>query len=768
MPSSSESYVRPDWLAGRKVDVVLEVERLPRLLAAITMIGLCAIDTETQGLDDRFDDSGQTRHKIVAYVLAPSDRHAFILPVRFVHAANLPLDVVNDFIRRLCHAAFTGQIKLLFHHSKYDQSMMSEATGYVRWPAHAYEDSMFNAYALASNEPKGLKPQVRVKLGWQMLELSGLVSTSKQSELPRVLRDLGELTRDTKPREQRDYNFAQLTLDQRTCDYAGGDGLATFALHRDQDKRLTASERRIIALEKRVMQIVRDIERHQISVDIPLVERTLHHYARLYDLRKRQLRLIASMRGHDGMNVRSSQQISKLLFSPAGFGVTPRPPTMQSAVKALAALSGDEQHKLRDALEASGKLYTTQKVELERFLRDGANIDPLAREFIESSLALGHIAKRIKTYLLPLLAVSREGQVRASYNQLMVTGRFSQKAHKFGGATLQGIPHEAVFRRMFTARLGYLWLKYDYASQEPRLAGNLSGDPLLTEFFLFGDGDLHSRTAELMFGRAVGKKSAERQAAKTVGLSVMYGIGPTKLAARLSIDLGREVSKGEAKTLIKQWHAAWPTLSKWLKNKAKEARRNHGVRTALFERLAPTDKVFWRKDGASLVYPQEHKGGNFSIQSTAAEQLKVSLVRIDALIRERGWQQDVHILLTAHDEIDLEVRAELVAEVAPLVRAIMESAVRSEWPIPMPVELQIGHAWGGGYTCVPASDDLDPSAWEIAGGIAVARQRTEDVPEPGTPDESLFADEVEASRDGKTYTVRRADFFGHAKREVAA
>lgn len=764
MPSNEVDYTRPDWLAGRKTDVIQDVNLLPRLLSAIRTIGRCAVDCETQGLDDRFDDDGRTRHKLVAPVIAPSDQHAFILPIRFIPKPgepdpNLPLDVVNDFLRQLCRDAFEGKIKLLFHHAKFDQSMLSEATGYVRWPVHAYEDSMFNAYVLASNEKKDLKKQVRFKLGWQMLELAGLITTSKQSELPRVLQGLGELTRDVKPRERKDYNFANLSLDQRTRDYAGGDGLATFALHTKQETQITAEHRKLIHVEKRVMQAVRDMERHQICVDIPLVEKTLLHYAHLYNLRKRQLRLIASLRGFDRMNVQSPQQNSRLLFSSAGFNLTPRPPIINSAEKAFEGLSGDDLHRCRDALEASGKLYTTQKTELERFLREGVEIDPLAREYIESSLALGHIGKRIKTYLLPLLQVSREGRVRASFSQLQVTGRFSQRAHPFGGCTLQGIPHELVFRRMFMARLGYLWLKFDYASQEPRLAGNLSLDPLLIAFFLEGDGDLHSRTAELMFGYKVGKKSAERQAAKIVGLSVMYGIGARKLAVRLSIELKRDVTEGEARKLIKQWHAAWPTLSRWLKNKSKEARRNHGVETALFGRLAPTDKVIWKNDGTPLVYHQEHKGGNFTIQGTAAEMLKTSLVRTDALIHERGWERDVHILLTAHDELGIEVRRELVPEVAPLVRQIMESAVRPEWPIPMPTELQIGHSWGGGYTCIPASPDLDPYDWEVVRGIAVARTRVEDVPEPGSPDETLYADEREISRDTKKYTVRRTAFL---------
>lgn len=749
-------YVRPSWLEGRKIEFVRDADRLPRLADAIRTIGQVALDTETQGLDDRPDDQGMPRHKVVAYVLAPSDRYAFILPVRFQNDPNLPLDAVNEFIRQICKDAFEAKIKLLFHHAKYDQSVMVEATGYVRWPEHAYEDSMFNVFALSSNEPKGLKAQVLAKLGWQMLGLSGLVSSTKQPP-PAALQNLGMLSRDAKARERKDYNFARLPLDERTRDYAGGDGLCTFALHALQRKQLQAADRKIIRVEKQVMQIVRDIERTGISVDIPLVEKTLRHYARLYDLRKRQLMLIASLKGFDGMNVQSSQQVSRLLFSPAGYNLTPRPPQINSAETVLATLTGTELERKRLELELSGKLYTTAKAELECYLRDDADIDPLAREYIEASLALGHVSKRIKTYLLPLLAVSAEGQVRASFNQLQVTGRFSQKCHPFGGATLQGVPHELVFRRMFIARLGYLWLKFDYASQEPRLAANLSLDPLLIEFFLHGDGDLHSRTGELMFGRRVSK--AERQAAKTTGLSVMYGIGPTKLAKRLSIDLGRHVTPDEAKDLINKWHAAWPTLSKWLKKKAKEARNKHGVRTQLFDRLAPTDKIYWKKDGSILTFEQEHKGGNFTIQGTAAESLKMSLIQTDDLIRERGWQRDVHILMTAHDEIGLEVRAPLVPVVAPLIRRIMEGCVRPEWPVPMPVELAIGHAWGGGYAAIQATSDLDPYAWEVVNGLAVARTRTEDAPPPGSPQEDLFSDEKLVSAANGKYTVRRSDFF---------
>lgn len=307
-----------------------------------------------------------------------------------------------------------------------------------------------------------------------------------------------------------------------------------------------------------------------------------------------------------------------------------------------------------------------------------AAIHPLPRQLLEYRA----IAKLKSTYsdALPQLIDRATGRLHTSFHQaLTATGRLSST-----DPNLQNIPTRTEegrrIRRAFVAGPGWLMLSADYSQIELRVLAHLSGDPTLIGAFRRGE-DIHARTAAEVLGRKPEAVDAEaRRLAKVINFGIIYGMGPQRLAGELGISLK------EASEYIKKYFERLPGVHTYLEQSLAQARERGWVAT-MYGRRRYLPELNSPQGGARAQ--AERIAMNTPLQGTAADLIKLAMIRLDGAIKEQKWK--ARMLLQVHDELLLEMpRAEL-EPVSETARREMEGV--AELRIPLKVELKWGPNW---------------------------------------------------------------------------
>lgn len=305
-------------------------------------------------------------------------------------------------------------------------------------------------------------------------------------------------------------------------------------------------------------------------------------------------------------------------------------------------------------------------------LRDEHPIVPLILEYRELSKLRG-------TYLDPLPRLAdADGRLHTTFSQTSVaTGRLSSL-----NPNLQNIPVRTEqgreIRRGFVASPGMALISVDYSQIELRLLAHISGDEGLIAAFL-GGADIHRATAAAMLGVPEDQVGPDqRRAAKTVNFGVLYGMS----AHRLSNDLG--IAYARAADFIERYFATYPRVGEYI-DRTLEFGREHGFVQTIFGRRRPVPELtarnrVLREAGERLAY-------NMPIQGTAADIMKMAMVRLHPLLQARG----AHMLLQVHDELLIEAPNADAEAVADLVRREMEGVV--SLAVPLSTEAGIGENW---------------------------------------------------------------------------
>ena len=242
-------------------------------------------------------------------------------------------------------------------------------------------------------------------------------------------------------------------------------------------------------------------------------------------------------------------------------------------------------------------------------------------------------------------------RVHPEFQQLRTsTGRFA-----CNNPNLQQIPRnseKAPFRECFTPEPGYKLVTADYSNMEMRVLADLSGDTNFIKALKSGR-DIHSYTASLMFNKEYSadfkKKYPDlRQAAKTIGFGLIYGMGPSRLATQI------DVSKAVATDYMDKYFASYPSVRKFLDKMANDAVKNGwsatpGGRKRWYRRPEKNDPDYEKQIGSI-----QRQAKNHPIQGTNADATKFALVFLkERIIKDKI---DAKITLTVHDEIVCEVR----------------------------------------------------------------------------------------------------------------
>jgi DNA polymerase-1 len=335
-------------------------------------------------------------------------------------------------------------------------------------------------------------------------------------------------------------------------------------------------------------------------------------------------------------------------------------------------------------------LFDRLKLPRGRRTKDGYSTDTEVLEGLaplhplpELLLAYRQAAKLKGTYVdaLPRLVNPETGRVHATFHQTIAsTGRLSAS-----DPSLQNIPIRTdegrAIRGAFVAEGPRgLFASFDYSQVELRLLAHLSHDPVLTEAFRTG-GDVHTTTAARLFGVSPDHVTpAQRAQAKVVNFGILYGMGPARLARELSL------SRALATAFIEEYRRTHAGVAEYLDHVLAQA-REHGYSETILKRRRPLPGL--RDPHDARRSEAERAAINTPIQGSAADLIKVAMVKIDALLTARGLAS--RLILQVHDELLFETDEEEIDALTPLVLETMEHAIPLR--VPLVVHRGRGRSW---------------------------------------------------------------------------
>jgi DNA polymerase-1 len=292
------------------------------------------------------------------------------------------------------------------------------------------------------------------------------------------------------------------------------------------------------------------------------------------------------------------------------------------------------------------------------------------------------LTKLKSTYVdtLPALISSTTKRLHTTFDQTgTATGRLSS-----ANPNLQNIPIRTELgreiRAAFIAEPGHVLLAADYSQIELRLLAHYSSDPLLVEAFRRGD-DVHTLTASQVFGVPPLMVTPDhRRQAKVVNFGIVYGLSAFGLSQNLGIETG------EARQFINAYFEKYAGVRAFIDRTLDEARRDQRVST-LFGRVRPIPDI--NSKNANLRGFAERTAVNTPLQGTAADLIKMAMIRIDAAFRERDLKS--RMTLQVHDELVFEVPETELDIIRSLVREQMENVY--PLAVPLLVELGVGLNW---------------------------------------------------------------------------
>lgn len=421
------------------------------------------------------------------------------------------------------------------------------------------------------------------------------------------------------------------------------------ALHHMYTAQLDACHAREVfeTIEMPLIPILADMERCGIAVDRDVLNELS---VRVTEEIKKVSETIWAMTGEE-FNISSSSQLRDILFE-----------TLELPTEGI----------------KKGKTgYSTAASELEK-LREYHEIIPLIEEYRE-------LEKLRNTYIdvLPTLVHPKTGRIHTSFNQAVAaTGRLSSS-----DPNLQNIPIRTALgkeiRNAFVAAPGYKLVAADYSQIELRIVAHLAKDETLLKTFREGK-DIHTATAAVIHGIPESNVTKDiRRTAKEVNFGVLYGMGAWGLASRTGI------SRAEAKQFIDTYFERFSGVKTYLDDTIKFAEK-HGYVETLYGRrryIPELDSTNYQLRNAA-----ERMAINMPVQGTAADIMKVAMIRVWNSMHETWKSDDVKMLLQVHDELVLEVKEELVDQVAKMLQVEMMKVCALD--VPVVVDAHIGDRWG--------------------------------------------------------------------------
>jgi DNA polymerase-1 len=442
----------------------------------------------------------------------------------------------------------------------------------------------------------------------------------------------------------RDKDIRRVPLD-RVTDYACEDADYTLRLQRVFAPLVDASQVRSLFhdVEMPLQDVLRRMETTGVRVDSGF----------LASLSKRYAASIGELEGRiyesvgQRFNLNSTQQLREVLFD--RLGLKPRRKTKtgySTDVDVLTTLA--EQH------------------EAPRLLLEYRQLVKLRSTYVDA---------------LPKLVNPETGRVHTSYNQAVTsTGRLSSSDPNLQNIPIRTREGREIRKAFVSSGPGWVLLDADYSQIELRILAHLSGDRDLLSAFR-DDEDIHRLTAARILGVSPDRVSEDmRSRAKAVNFGIVYGMGARGLAQSLEIDVA------EAKRFIDDYFESYPGVKRFIDETIERARREKAVGTILGRMRQLPD--ISSSNGRARSF-SERIAVNTPVQGSAADIIKLAMLKVDSTIRERGLR--AKMILQVHDELLFDLPAEELGEMRAIVKDCMENAMSLD--VPLKVDMGEGTDW---------------------------------------------------------------------------
>jgi DNA polymerase-1 len=432
---------------------------------------------------------------------------------------------------------------------------------------------------------------------------------------------------------------------QSLSDYSCEDADITFRLYEIFKTRLAKEgmNRLCEDIEFPLVAVLARMEQAGVGIDVQYLQDMSKELERQLDNLTREIHSLAG----EPFNVNSTQQLSDVLFNRL-------------------------------------KLRTVRKTKTG-FSTDVGVLEELVDEhpIVQKLLEYRQLAKLQSTYVeaLPKLIHPRTGRVHTSFNQTVAaTGRLSSSDPNLQNIPIRTEIGRSIRRAFIPSHPDGLILSADYSQIELRVMAHMSGDEGLAEAFRNRE-DVHATAAAKVFGVPLNDVTRDmRRKAKEVNFGIMYGIGPYGLATRL------EITQTEAKEIIARYFERFPKVKQYINETIDMARRKGYVETLLGRRRYVPDI---NSRNQNIRSNAERQAINMPIQGTAADMIKIAMIRIDEAIRRAHMMSAM--ILQVHDELVFEIRANEEAKMRKLVTEYMAKAL--ELSVPVEVEIGVGKNW---------------------------------------------------------------------------
>lgn len=329
-------------------------------------------------------------------------------------------------------------------------------------------------------------------------------------------------------------------------------------------------------------------------------------------------------------------------------------------------------------IEKPKKTKTGQYVTSEEVLQSLKHKHEIVAEILEHR----GLKKLLSTYIdaLPKLINERTGHIHTSFNQTVTaTGRLSSSDPNLQNIPVRGEDGKEI-RKAFIPEDNCLFFSADYSQIELRVMAHLSGDENMIEAFREGH-DIHAATAAKIYKESIDTVTRDqRTKAKRANFGIIYGITVFGLAERL------EIGRDEARQLIDGYFENFPKVKEYMEH-SKQVARTKGYVETLFHRRRYLPDINSRN--ATVRGFAERNAINAPIQGTAADIIKVAMIRIHRRFKAEGIQSKM--ILQVHDELNFSVLPEEKEKVESIVMEEMQGA------FDMKVPLIADYGWGNNW-----------------------------------------------------------------------
>jgi DNA polymerase-1 len=632
-----EAVGKPD---PKSYELVQDEAALVRWIAAATVAGRVAVDTETTSLDP-------FRANLVGVSLGLEGRAGESPRANIMRACYIPLGHVGAAAQgaldlgdggKPSHGDAPKQIPLkraiallkplledatvlkIGQNIKYDMQVLARH-GIAIEP---FDDTMLLSYVLEGGlHGHGMDELSDLHLGHATIKFSDVTGTGKSQ-----------------------ITFDRVPLDKALA-YAAEDADVTYRLHQALKPRLAAEHLVTVyeTLERPLVPVLAAMEREGIKVDAGVLTHLSDDFAKRLSHLEGNIHRLAGRE----FNVGSPKQLGEILF---------------------------DEMKLEGGKKAKTGAYVTDAETLEDLAAEGHELPARALEWRQ-------LAKLKSTYTDALLAEINPDtkRVHTSYAQAVAsTGRLSSS-----DPNLQNIPVRTdegrKIRRAFIAEKGWRLVSADYSQIELRLLAHVAGIDALKEAFQHGH-DIHAMTASQVFGVPMkGMDANVRRRAKAINFGIIYGISAFGLARQLSIP------REEAARYIDAYFERYPGIRDYMDRTKAEARRQ-GFVTTLFGRKCHVRGI--NDKNQALRGFAERAAINAPIQGGAADIIKRAMTRLPAALAKARLK--ARMLLQVHDELVFEVPTAEVDATAEIAKKIMEGAAHLDG-VPLVVDVGRGANW---------------------------------------------------------------------------